>query len=349
MSTRSSRRRFIQVLGASGLVAQGSLLGLGCGDRDTGPAVDDTGGANDQRFYFAVLTDTHVREGQDDYNNGVLATTIEILNGFEVPLDFVVLTGDAVDDLPSDDPAWYQDNDSAVHRLRALLDKLAMPWHVAMGNHDYFTSGEGLGNTVTVDKGAREELFRQVLGLQLPWYRFDHQGLSFFVLNSMQTDPRAPFAPDSCGSFGEAQLAWLEAELEQAGPSFLFFHHPLALPNAASAGMMAYLPFEVPDAGAGLQKYEGTEYEGWTDPIYELIERRAGQLAGIFVGHGHWFTEDTLAGVGVRMADSVGNSLQATSVGEGEERQPMRYHVVEVNLTRGTYEIWNREWIVYNA
>ena len=58
--TQTTRRRFIEILGASGLVLQGSLLGVGC-KKD--PDGEDT--AEDERFWFAVITDTHVQSAED--------------------------------------------------------------------------------------------------------------------------------------------------------------------------------------------------------------------------------------------------------------------------------------------
>ena len=338
------RRRFLRDLSAAGLVLQGSMLGLSCkGRKDTG----DSG--QDDIFYFAVISDLHLQDDPEHLNNQVLEQTIDILNGFEVPLDFVLMAGDIVDELPSDDPGWYEDHDDTpLHRLQQQLQRLDMPAHMVLGNHDYYTNGEDVDSHMVEDKAAREALFLDYAGMPSAWYRFEHQGVSFLGLSSMQDDARVGWTPNRCGSFGEEQLAWLEEQLADGGPFFLFFHHPLALDNVVAAGLASFFPFEVPRAEGQYEKYEGTEYEGWTDPIYALLQEHAAQVLAIFVGHGHWFVQDEYEGTAVLMGDSVGNSVQATSVWQGGEEQPMRYHIVACNLTKGTFEVYNQGWFEYS-
>ncbi|MBT3224379.1 MAG: hypothetical protein HN348_35375, partial [Proteobacteria bacterium] len=271
-------------------------------------------------------------------------------NNFEVSLDFVVMTGDLVDVLPSDELTYYDENDNtSIHQLKLLLDELDMPFHLALGNHDYYTDDGFLDSHTTPDKSARESLFQDQLDMPAPWYRFDHEGLGFIVLNSMQDDARVDWAPGRCGSFGEVQLAWLEEELKKGDPCFLFFHHPLALDVMVSAGAMAFFAFEVPRSEGDYEKYEDTVFEDWTDPIYDLLQEHADQVQGVFVGHGHWFVQDYFEGIPVMMTDSVGNSYQGTAIDVDGEDQPMRYHIVECNLTKNTMTIYNESHFIYNA
>ncbi len=347
MAPPLDRRRFLEILGATGLVLQGSILGLplaGCKE-----GADDSGDS-DERFWFAVITDLHIKADPEHHNREVLAQTLGILEDFEPPVSFVLISGDLVDDLPSDDPAYYEEHDdTALHVLEAELAASAVPCHVVMGNHDYYDEGGGLENSLTADMPGREQLFVQRLGMPAPWHSFDHQGVRFIGLSSMQQDPEASWTPGECGSFGPEQLAWLEAQLADGAPCFLYFHHPLATDVMVEACAAMFYPFEVPRAEGGYDKYEGTEYEGWTDPIYAILEAHAEQVMAIFVGHGHWWVEDRFAGIPVMQGDSVGNSPLQTSVGEDEQEQPMRYHLVEVNLTRGSFAIHNRAWIPYEG
>lgn len=340
------RRRFLEILGAAGLVAQGSLMGLpltGCknGDNDTG--------TDDEVFYFAVMTDLHIKADPEHHNREVMAETLGILEGYEVPVSFVLMSGDLVDDLPSDDPSYYETNDdTALHVLEAELAATSLPCHLVMGNHDYYDEGGGLDNHLTADFPGREQVYQQRLGMPAPWHSFEHQGVRFIGLNSMQQDPEADWTPGECGSFGPEQLAWLEDQLADGAPCFLYFHHPLATDAMVEAGLAMFAPFEVPRAEGGYDKYEGTEYEGWTDPIYAILAAHAEQVMAIFVGHGHWWCEDAFEGIPVMQGDSTGNSALQTSVGEDDDEQPMRYHLVEVNLTKGSFTIHNRAWIPYN-
>ncbi len=339
------RRRFLELLGAAGLVAQGSLMGLttAC-KRDQGDS-----GSDDELFWFAVITDTHLHGDPSHRNGEVMEQTLAILEDFEVPVSFVVVTGDVVDELPSDDPAYYEaEEETAIGRLQDIVAGTSLPVHIAMGNHDYYLKDTSLENGLTEDKAARELLFQQLLGMPAPWYAFEEQGVRFLVLNSMQQDERVDWAPETCGSFGEEQLGWIEEQLADGTPCFLFFHHPLALDAMIEHGMAVLWPFEVPRDEGGYDKYEDSEYDGWTDPIYDVLEQHAEQVMAVFVGHGHWFIEDSWAGVPVMMGDSVGNSVLQSSVGEDDDEQPMRYHLVEINLTQGTFAVYNRAWIAYN-
>ena len=338
-----SRRQVVKGLGASGLLLRGAALGLFTS------CAGDEGEGEDVVLRFAVITDAHLKPDPEHANNLVMAETIEILNAIDPPVELVLLTGDLLDDLPSDDPAYYEEHDdTALHQIEALLAELMMPWLAALGNHDYYLAGGGILNDLTDDLAAREALLEERLDLPGLWYRHDHRGIAFYGLNTMQTHPDAGWSPEAVGSFGAEQITWLEQQLSDGMPAVLFFHHPLALDNAAAAGFSAALPFEVPRAEGDYVKYEGTEFEGWTDPIYSVLDSFADQILAIFVGHGHWFVHDELHGVPVMMTDSVGNSVLQTSLGEGDDAQPMRYHLVECNVTQGTLAITNEDWFTYN-
>ena len=329
-----TRRHVLQQLGAAGVLLPGGLALL--------PSCGEPGGEADV-VRFAVITDLHVKADPERINNQVLAETVDILNAMDPPPELVLLTGDLVDQLPSDDPAYYEENTTAVHQVATLLAGLAMPALPSLGNHDYFTNDGVLENEVTEDPEAREALMMEHLGMPGPWYRYDHRGVAFCALNTMQPDPDADWHPGECGSFGPEQLAWLEQQLAGGLPCVLFFHHPLALDNAVEAGLAAIRPFEVPRAG--VDKYVGTEYEGWTDPIYALLEQYADRIPAVFVGHGHWFVRDELAGTPVMMTDSVGNSVLLSEL----DGAPMRYHLVDLDVATGAVTIVNREQFEYDG
>lgn len=340
------RRRFLQALGATGLVYQGSLpalLALACRGKERDSA-SDTGSNTDDRFYFAVLSDLHIQADPKHANCQTLAETGVILGSLEYPIEFVLACGDLVDNLPSDDPAWYTEHkDTSLHQLKSLLAGFPMPVYPVPGNHDYYTAS-GLNTIHSTDDLVREGILLEHLSLPGIWYRFDHQGVAFYALNSMQQDGRVSWRPGSCGSFGEKQLAWLESQLADGVPAVLYFHHPLALDNAVEAGVVGFSPFEVPRAEGNYEKYEGSVYEGWTDPIYAILQAHAEQVLAVFVGHGHWFVHDEYQGFPVMEPDSIGNSVRFTEY----QDQPMRFYVVEVNLTQGTLTVVNQDWFTWN-
>lgn len=326
------RRRFLEALGASTLVLSGSFLPLSACKTE-----GDTGDEGDV-FVFAVLTDLHFQAQADHINNLTAQRSLELVG--ELGVDLVVLTGDLVDELPSDELAWYQEHDdTALHRLEETLATVEVPVLMSLGNHDYYIVEPGLDNHLTQDKPAREALLAERLGLPGTWYRQDHGVVAFYMLNSMQQDERVDWSPGACGSFGQEQLDWLEDQLADGVPAILCFHHPLATDQIVSAGVSSYTCMEVPRDEGEYEKYEGEVYDGWTDPIYALIEAHAQQIMAVFVGHSHWWAHDEWAGVPVLMGDSTGNSVLMTEV-DGE---PMRYHLVAVWPEEGRFEVRNLE------
>ena len=327
-----TRRAFLEALGASTLVLQGSFLPA-CGGGDT----DDTDtDADGPVLTFAVLTDLHIKADPDHVNNATLRANLARIN--ELGVELLLISGDLVDDLPSDDPEYFAaHDDTPLDVVIASLAEAELPVLVMLGNHDYYTSDDALDKHRTNDRGAREALMVERLGMPGVWYREDHGGVAFYMLSSLQPDARTAWEPGMCGSFGEEQLAWLDDQLADGVPAVLAFHHPLALDILVEAGMGRYTCMEVPRDEGEYEKYEGEVYDGWTDPIYALLEAHADHVVAVFVGHTHWWAHDSWAGIPVLMGDSTGNSVELTEV-DGE---PMRYHLVRVWPEAGRFEVLN--------
>ena len=68
----------------------------------------------------------------------------------------------------------------------------------------------------------------------------DYKGCKFVHLNnflgSTQDNKAANFNPNS-GTLGEEQLQWLEAQLSQHKPTFVFVHYPLIAVDASSSAI----------------------------------------------------------------------------------------------------------------
>jgi hypothetical protein len=133
----------------------------------------------------------------------------------------VFLVGDYFHDYPSVDLDFYFANTTRIDHAKALTDGFAMPVHVGFGNHDY-----------AVPKVSREvahELFRRKLGVQ-PYYAIEHRGFKFLHVNNFlgsTWDAGHSSYNRSVGSLGETQLQWLEAQLAERKPTFIFVHYPL--------------------------------------------------------------------------------------------------------------------------
>ncbi len=114
--------------------------------------------------------------------------------------DLVFLTGDCVDDGSAEE---YQ-------RLRAILDRLPVPYFLAMGNHD---DREAMRSVFGDRDWFPERGFVQ--------YVVDHGDLRIVVL-----DTHIPGKPG--GTLCDERLGWLSARLAEAPdrPTILFMHHP---------------------------------------------------------------------------------------------------------------------------
>jgi len=332
------RRRFLKETGRGLLLVGLAPVLSRCG---TAPVPVDGPDDPEGAFHFAVISDTHVVDREPSIQNDVLSLTVEMLNAFSPALSFVVATGDIVDYLPSDDPAHYEENHTALDRLQEITAGLRMPLHLVMGNHDYYTGGE-IVHRLTDRKREREQLYMDRLGMPGPYHAFEHQGVTFCCLNSMQNDPAVEWNPNAVGCLGPEQVAWLGDRLASGRPAFLFHHHPLATDLTTTAGFSAFVPFEVPRADGHFRKYQGTPLEDYTDPVYALLRERPDQIRGCFFGHAHLFLRDVHEGIPLFMTDS----MQFPSHAEYDGR-PMRFHVVECQPGTGSFTVYNAYMIHY--
>ncbi len=75
----------------------------------------------------------------------------------------------------------------------------------------------------------------------------DYKGWKFIAANNFLGDTQDPSSGsynEMLASFGETQLQWLEAELQQGKPTIIYFHYPLMLikPNeVADLGIVSLL------------------------------------------------------------------------------------------------------------
>jgi hypothetical protein len=285
---------------------------------------DDTDATSTAPFSFVVFSDTHVRipgnPDDGDYdaqaNLDHLAAAVETVN-LELPeAAFVAVTGDLVGCLYSDDPADYGiGDDTPADRFVELMDGLDVPYHVALGNHDYevgYEDGEGITAASPSDP---EAVWEAVLALE-PYRSFVYHGQRFVFLDSVRGDEYwtpCLFSGDerSCtGSFDDAQLAWLADQLAEPEPVFLFFHHP-----PITDSLLSFWSF----AGASFQVAAD-------DPFYALAEAYADRIRAIFVGHGHLWESDTLNGsIMVYETCAIGDAF-----GQGDH-----LHVVQVDPATG--------------
>jgi hypothetical protein len=192
------RREFLKLAGLGGAVFVSGLDLTGCA---AGTAATKSAAADE--FYFVQLSDCHWGfEGPPNPDAKVtLKKAIATVNALSQPPDFIVFTGDLTH--TTDDPKERRQRMAQFRDIVAPLkvkDVRFMP-----GEHD-----------ASLDNG---KAFQEFFGAT--HYTFDHKGVHFIVLDNV-SDPRA--------QIGDAQLAWLTADLEQQkqdAPIVVFTHRPL--------------------------------------------------------------------------------------------------------------------------
>lgn len=255
-----NRRQFLQI-GAAGL----ALPPFWQAQPDSGT------------FYVGVIADTHIidalyrgpESNQEDTESILksserLASARDLLNSLTPALDRVFVVGDFFHDYPSPDLDFYFKNTTRVDHAKALIDGFRMPVHVGFGNHDYAVP--------QVSRETSHELFRRKLSVQ-PYYAVEHRGWKFIHVNNfLGATWEAGHAryQKGQGSLGETQLNWLDAQLAERKPTFVFVHYPLQV----------IAPTEYRDLG-----------------LHSLLKKHASTVQRVISGHWHrWVDAGTTYG-----------------------------------------------------
>jgi predicted MPP superfamily phosphohydrolase len=296
-----TRRRLLQV-GGAGIVALPSFL-------EARP--------DEQKFYFAVIADTHII---DDYYRGPegspedtasifktrerLIAARDTINTLRPAMDLVILVGDYFHDYPSTDIDFFFQHRTRIDEAKALTAGFHAPVHVGFGNHDYAVP--------QVSRDATHELFRRKLSLA-PYYSIEHRGWKFVHLNNFVGDTwqagHSRF-DKGIGSLGEAQLNWLEAELRQHKPTFVFVHYPLTIVS----------PTERADYG-----------------LHAILKAHKDTVQRVISGHWHrWF--------------EFGRSFGPPHLVIAATRyDPNAYLIVEVDAASATHTLLNLDLVDWNT
>ncbi|GIW77280.1 MAG: hypothetical protein KatS3mg104_2343 [Phycisphaerae bacterium] len=150
---------------------------------------------------FIHITDTHIGPHKDFTLYGrrpyeYLQVLIDQINALPFEVDFVLHTGDVVDDA---NPISYE-------LFRDQISRLRFPVRYAMGNHDH--AGE-----------LQTRLMESRTVLERVDYRFDIGGIRFVIV-----DTRGPFEPG--GRVEQGQLDWLKTQCAPDGPPLVIgMHH----------------------------------------------------------------------------------------------------------------------------
>jgi 3',5'-cyclic-AMP phosphodiesterase len=151
---------------------------------------------------FLQISDTHVAARPDFVNHGHapgpnLGNLVDAINALRFPIDFVLHTGDVVEDR----------SEAAYRHARRVLSRLRLPIYYVAGNHD----DADLLQNVMLDRGPVGRRFD---------YTVSVGGVRVAVLDS-----RGPNDPS--GTLTDAQLAGLRALCSSSdGPLVIAIHHP---------------------------------------------------------------------------------------------------------------------------
>ena len=288
--TSLSRRRFLTLLGATGVSASvtPSLLAAAVPSAAT-PSVQVQ-----EPFTFLFVTDAHLQPEL----NGVVGTDMAFKKARAVKADFAINGGDHVFD------------SLAVPKQRALTlfdlyDKteqdLGVKVYHTIGNHDVLGIYPASG-IAQDDPLYGKKLFEQRLGKL--YYSFDHKGHHFIVLDSIGITPDRAYE----GRIDAAQLQWLAADLA-------------ALPSGTPVIVSVHIPL-VTAFGAY------TPEQTVAPTHHSLSVANANQVLDLFAGHnvlgvlqGHTHINETVLWKGVPYITSgavCGNWWHGTRLGTPE-------------------------------
>lgn len=189
-----------------------SLIIAGCGSQGE-PVVDGK-----DEFSFAFLTDIHLKP-ESGAEEG-FAMAIEKVN--ELAPDFVITGGDLIDDALY---SSYERADSLYRLYESYQERLNMPVHNAMGNHDIY----GYNARPPADPSHPEygeKIFEKRIGKR--YYSFDHGGWHFMVLDGVE-EGEGEWG-NYVGLVDRQQMEWIREDLsalEPGTPVVAAIHIPL--------------------------------------------------------------------------------------------------------------------------
>jgi hypothetical protein len=273
--------------------------------------------ASDRYFYFAVIADSHIIDGfyrgpenspEDTesmfHTSERLTAARDLINSLDPPIEKVFLIGDYFHDYPSADYNFYFTHQTRLDNARHITDGFRMPFHPAFGNHDY--------DVPRVPREMSHDLFRAKFGVQ-PWYAVDYKGYKFVLLNNAIGDTWKPGSSTynlEIGSFGEAQLNWFEAQMQERKPTFVFTHFPL----------WACAPTEVKDYG-----------------LHPLLRRYQDTIQLVVTGHWHKWID---------FAHTFGPQHYVMAA---TRYDPNAYMLMEVDTQRQTWRFMNADLVEWST
>jgi hypothetical protein len=157
--------------------------------------------AADASFRFVVLCDVHLTVADLAGSRAQLRRAVDEINSFATHIDFVLVAGDLAQSSVAADLALE------LQAAKDELARLAVPYHVALGDHDITSTGD-------------DAAFRSLFGPAT--YRFAHRGVQFVDLRTATTPDAATISTTALDSLSR----WL-GEISPSAPLIVYAHHPL--------------------------------------------------------------------------------------------------------------------------
>lgn len=279
-----TRRQFLSL--AASAAAAPSFLNT----QSLGPA------AKTESFEFLFVTDTHLQPEL----TAAQGCDMAFRKARTIKADFAIQGGDHVFDAAN----VSKERANSVFDLYTKTEQdLGLKVYHTCGNHDCFGI-ESKGKLDRGDPSYGKKMFEERFGGA--YYSFDHKGVHFLVLDSVQ-----PF-PDASGYRGhidEGQLAWIRADLEKLRskmPTIVSVHIPLV------TAYDSYVRLQ-----PNHQSSRGAVSIDNSEEVIKIFDSH--HVIGVLQGHTHIWEEVTWHGVPYVSGGAVsGNWWKGTHMGTPE-------------------------------
>ncbi len=211
-------RRDCLVTGAAGLLLP--MLGqISFGQQEETAGVTGSEGVT-AGFRFVHMTDLHIQP-EKQASEGVIKA-LHAVQALNPAPDFILTGGDLIFDC-------FQTEKTRAVKLfdlykQTLANDCSLPVHNCIGNHDVF--GWGKPDLRSGDPQYGKKLVKDMLEMEQTYHAFDHKGVRFYVLDTIETREDNKYR----GKIHGEQLEWLKADLSakpKGMPAIVVTHIPI--------------------------------------------------------------------------------------------------------------------------
>ena len=212
-------RRDVLVAGGASLVWSGMVGGSRLWGQEATSVASSLVEAEVKPFRFVHMTDLHIQPEKDGVKGVIKA--LHALQELSPKPDFILMGGDLV----FDSFKASKERSLELFKLynKTMKDECALPYYNCIGNHDVY--GWGHPDRAN-DPQYGKAMSCEMLGIEKTWYAFDHNGVRFYVLDSIETRDGDKYK----GKIHGEQLDWLKADLASkpaSQPAIVVTHIPI--------------------------------------------------------------------------------------------------------------------------